>query len=181
MVISHVLRLNGGGGGVEWICHMHESVALIRGILALIQPNLFDNGVQALKKLYESGHIVHGSTEELRSILEMWTSPFTALSVISNWITPPHRDCKSGRTWVNILVALGKYEEGHAQFSTLGIDYQPGTVVGITSQVVPHAAECFGDRACIAFYMRENVWSQLAMGETTWYNIQDLLDQEREE
>jgi len=47
--------------------------------------------------------------------------------------------------------------------------------------VVPHAAECFGDRACIAFYMRENVWSQLAMDETTWYNIQDLLDQGREE
>jgi len=95
MVISHVLHMN--GSSVEWICRMHES-ALIGGILALIQPNLFDNGVQALKKLYESGHIIYGSTEELRSILEMWTSLFTALSVISNQITPPHRDCKSGRT-----------------------------------------------------------------------------------
>jgi hypothetical protein len=185
MVISPALRLNGGGGGggVKWIRRMQETAALVGGILALIQPNLFNNGVQALKKLYESGHIVHGSTEELRSILEMWTSPFTALSVISNRITPPHRDCKSGRTWMDILVALGNYEEGYAQFPSLGIqvDYQPGTVLGVTSRVVPHAAECFGDRACIAFYMRENVWNKLAMGETTWYNIQDLLDQGRQE
>ena len=67
MVISHVLRLNGGGGGVEWICHMHESVALIRGILALIQPNLFDNGVQALKKHSQKKTVLYESTSSYQS------------------------------------------------------------------------------------------------------------------
>ena len=82
-----------------------------------------------------------------------------------------HRDSNGGKPWIDILVALSSYEEGALDLLGLGIKlhYTPGTVVAIAGRVIAHSAYCNGDRACIAYYMREKVQAQLSLCKPEWF------------
>ncbi|KAF9531677.1 hypothetical protein CPB83DRAFT_761210 [Crepidotus variabilis] len=99
-----------------------------------------------------------------------WSHSFNVVSIISNRQTPGHRDTGSALRWFNVLLAVRNYSNGHAEFSGLGLKvrYLPGTVVVDLGRVLRHSASCNGDRACIAYYMREKVWDALGPEKPGW-------------
>jgi hypothetical protein len=153
----------------EWLEKSRLPFALIGGILSIIQPKLFEAGVKALKTL--------GSTpthcdnpERLLEVLAIWYPPFSALAVISNRVTPLHLDTGGRPEWLDLMVALGKYEHGRFALPAFGytFKYNPGTMVATSGKIFRHGATCMGDRASIAFYMRNNVLDRLGLPAGTW-------------
>jgi len=88
-------QMKHGTVGANWSLEMQESSALIGGILSIIHPQLYEQGMEALRHLETENGFVDDE-EELYAALKHWTPPFSALSVISNWSTPVHCDTKSG-------------------------------------------------------------------------------------
>lgn len=152
-----------------------ESLAIVGAILSIIQPELYDVGMEGLRHLWSDPSLVE-TPELLVQALELWGVPFNGLSVISNRRTPLHRDCNSRKEWLDALVALGKYDEGFMYVPGLGLElvYNPGTVVGIAGRVLQHGAECNGERACLAYYMRDKVHERLGLRIPTWFNVEEL-------
>ena len=54
--------------------------ALVAGVYSIIQPDLFDSGYKALDQLAEHGQL----NNTILNALEVWSTPFTGLSVILN-------------------------------------------------------------------------------------------------
>jgi hypothetical protein len=149
---------------------MVESSALIGGILSIVHPKLYEAGKEAIVYLDEHPETVDRPVR-LQQLLQLWSAPFHGLSVISNRVTPVHRDSNGGKQWMDILVALGDYTEGFLDLPGVGIrcEYLPGTVVAISGRVIAHSAGCNGDRACIAYYMREKVQARLGLSQPDWF------------
>lgn len=154
---------------------MKTHSAIIGGILSIVHPKQYLAGTSSLKVLHQQPeHVIDSG--RLKEILNDWSTPFQAISIISNRITPPHRDTKGVKRWMDILVAVGAYQTGWLGLRGLGVkfDYAPGTVIAMPGRVLTHAAECDGDRACIAYYMRENVTDRLWGKTGTWATLEDI-------
>jgi len=133
---------------------------------------LFKAGMEAMKELATSPENIHKG-EQLIRVLGVWCTPFSVISSISNRDTPPHRDVGSGHQWFDILVPLGKYENGWFELPGLGLTlkYDPRTIVAITGRVLRHGAFCPGDRVCLAYYMRQQVVKQLTGLNPGWMDM----------
>lgn len=163
----------------EWLRKNRLSFALIGGILSIIQPDLFDMGVQALREL-ESNPELCDNPERLQEVLGFWHIPFSAISVISNRVSPLHCDTGGRAEWMDMLLALGEYDHGRFSVPAFGytLKYNPGTIVALSSKIFQHGATCEGNRAAIAFYMRDNVLNRLGLPSGTWSqqaNYRNLL------
>ena len=73
---------------------------------------------------------------------------------------------------MDILVALGEYENGRIEFPGLGsrLRDDPGTIVAFTGRVLQHGPNCPGDRACIVYHMKLNVVEELGVTLPSWVN-----------
>lgn len=153
----------------EWLRKNRLPFALIGGILSIIQPDLFDMGIQALQIL-ESDPKLCDNPERLRELLKIWHVPFSAISVITNRVTPLHCDTGGRPEWMDLLLALGEYDNGRFSVPAFGytFKYNPGTIVALSSKIFRHGATCEGNRAVIAFYMRDNVLNRLGLPCGTW-------------
>jgi len=142
----------------QWLRKSCLPFALIGGILSITQPELFDMGVEALRALQLNPEL-SDNPERLREILGIWYTPFSALSVISNRVTPLHCDTGARPEWMDLILALGEYDNGRFSIPAFGytFKYNPGTILGFSSKIFRHGATCEGDRAAIAFYMQDNV------------------------
>lgn len=160
--------------GVQWTIEMQESSALIGSILGVAHPQLYQQGVTALSRLSREPAKFVDNEEQLMRALSIWTSPFNALSVITNRNTPAHRDTKGRNEWLDFVTALGEDNSvGIMTFPGLGlsVDYNPGTIVAIAGKIIRHAANFEGgERACIAYYMRNKVQERLGLPAGTWMN-----------
>jgi hypothetical protein len=158
----------------QWLRMNRMPLALIGGILSIIQPLLFDMGVQALQAL-ESDPELCDNPGRLREVLEFWHVPFSGISVISNRVTPLHCDTGGRAEWMDLLLALGEYDNGRFSVPAFGytFKYNPGTIVALSSKIFRHGATCEGNRAAIAFYMRDNVLNRLGLPSGTWLNQAD--------
>lgn len=168
MKISAALKKHDSAAD-KWISVMSESSALLGGIFSIVHPDLYQAGIDAMIALNNNPDLVSDSMR-LQSILATWSAPFHAVSIISNRVTPPHHDVKSAKQWMDLLVALGKYRKGIFSIPTVGykLRYNPGTVVCLNGRLLRHEADVVGDRACIAYYMREKVHKRLAMKDIGW-------------
>ena len=148
--------------------------ALIGGILSIIQPSLFDMGIQSLQQL-ESDPNLCDNPERLREVLRFWHAPFSAISVVSNRVTPLHCDTGGRAEWMDMLLALGEYDNGRFSVPAFGykFKYNPGTIVALSSKIFRHGATCVGNRAAVAFYMRDNVLNRLGLPSGTWLQQAD--------
>jgi hypothetical protein len=159
---EHLLKISADlkkkGRLSEWLKKSTMSFALIGGILSIIQPELFDSGQEAFRKLAANPTLCD-DPERLMEILALWSAPFSALAVISNRSTPLHRDVGGRAEWLDFMLALGNYDNGRFAVPAFGytFKYNPGTLIALSGKIFRHGAECPGDRACIVFYMRDNV------------------------
>lgn len=160
------------GPAVQWLRDTKSFTSLAGGILSIIQPELYELGRNALKALYECPEMVD-CPEQLLRALDVWCSPFSALSVITNRVTPLHRDIQGRPEWYDMLIALGDYQHGRLSLPGLGLicRYNPGTVIAFSGKILQHGATCCGERACIAYYMRDNVLDRIRAPMITWPNV----------
>ncbi|KAF8221959.1 hypothetical protein L208DRAFT_1224715, partial [Tricholoma matsutake] len=97
---------------------------------------------------------------------------FSGYSLISNCITPMHRDNNSQGPWYNCLTTIGDYEKGAwLKLKNLGLelDYPLGTMVFLLGKVIRHGmSEINGNQVCIAQYMRDNVHERMRMRLPEW-------------
>jgi len=108
-------------------------------------------------------------------ILAIWYTPFSALAVISNRLTPLHRDVAGRAEWLDFMLGLGNYDNGRFSIPAFGytFKYNPGTLVGVSGKMFRHGATCEGNRASIVFYMRDNVLNRLRLPAGTWMQRAD--------
>jgi len=154
-----------------WLDKQMQASALLGGILSIAHPDLYCVGIECLRALNANPYSIHKG-EALGTVLRIWSSPFTAITTISNRDTPYHRDNGSAHQWLDILVAVREYENGRIEFPGLGmrLKYDPGTVVAFTGRVLRHGANCPGDRACIVYHMKESVVERLGIRKPSWVN-----------
>lgn len=152
---------------------MVESSALMGAILKIIHPELYKAGIQALRTLQQHPEMVNQSNE-LLEVLQLWSSPFSGYSVISNRETPVHRDNSAQQEWYDLLVTIGPYHSAVLMLPSIGVSlqYNSGTVVGLGGKVVSHGVEApEGDRICIAHYMRDQVHERLQVKGPEWMQL----------
>ena len=70
----------------EWLNAMLESNAVLSVKLAVIHPSLYDAGWETMNQLRNTPWI------EDQDVIMRWASAFSSASIISNRITPLHRD-----------------------------------------------------------------------------------------
>ena len=131
---------------------MDETHALLGGLLRIMQPAMYHAGINVMRTLR--------TLEDLRTPIDAWGSPFTSISIISNRETPLHRDSKSRRAWMDMLVSLGDFVSTCMELRTVGVDVTltPGTMVGMSSMLIRHGvSRCAWNRVCVAWYMRNSV------------------------
>ncbi|KIM35995.1 hypothetical protein M413DRAFT_78802, partial [Hebeloma cylindrosporum] len=158
------------GPASRWLAATMESSALIGGILSIVHPELYRTGRDLILQLDQNPDVVDRPIR-LRQVLRLWTAPFQGLSVISNRVTPVHRDTNGAKESMDILVALGRYQQGTLKLPGIGLElrYDPGTVAVLAGRILAHSAECDGERACVAYYMREKVQQCLGMSCPGWF------------
>jgi hypothetical protein len=143
-----------------------ESLAVLGSVVALLHPALFESGLDALAQLHAHS-IPTDHSNILDEVLQSWTSPFTAFSVITNRQTDVHRDFCSPKYSYDLLYTGGFYDEGRLEIRGLGLRcrYEPGTIVALPSGIFPHGASSVSaPRVCIAQYMRSEV-----LERNPWY------------
>jgi hypothetical protein len=133
--------------------------------LSLINPDLFESGLLMLQRLR---HLE--TTEE---VAKEWQSVYTGISIISNRMTPSHRDSKGRPEWFDMLMSYSEPSTTpRLLIHDLGLDleYLSGTVVSFCGNVVKHEVKSWGDgdRVCYAHFMRESVRQRLDVPPAGW-------------
>lgn len=157
-----------------WLEEMAETFALMGALLNITHPEMYRAGREALKAIIEKPELVKEG-EGAWDILRFWTTPFTGYGLISNCITPLHRDNNSQGTWYDFLTTVGEYQPGF-KLKLENIDtelaYNSGTMVALLGKVVRHGTpEADGHRICIAQYMRDNVQERLGIPAPGWMTV----------
>ncbi|EIW75518.1 hypothetical protein CONPUDRAFT_65475, partial [Coniophora puteana RWD-64-598 SS2] len=147
----------------EWVSASQDTFALMSGILSLVHPKQYAQGVQCMEKIL--------GNSDLRQHAEQWACVFNAVSALANRETPFHRDGLGAFPWYDILLTVGRYTGGQLSLPALGIDldYSPGTVVPLCGNILRHGVpHCEGERICLAYYMREAVHKWAGTGNAGW-------------
>jgi len=154
---------------LRWLEKSKDTLALVGGILSVIQPELYTLGVQALKRLRDNPSYCKDQ-DHLIEVLKRWYAPFSGIAIISNRSTPLHRDTGGRPQWLDFLIAVGEYEHGRFEVPGLGLrfKYNAGMAIAFSGKIFQHGANCVGNRACIAFYMRDLVLDRLGLPVGTW-------------
>jgi hypothetical protein len=160
----------------RWVSETQWISALSGGILSICHPEQYELGRASLLEMLNRPDVVRDVNHVARA-LSMWSSPFNGISVMINHITPIHRDTQGRFPWMDLLVTAGPYSDCRMELRSLGVRlaYDSGTAVAVCGKVVPHAvSDCDGERACIAYYMRDNVQARLGLPAGTWTDIHTI-------
>ncbi len=147
---------------------------LLGAVFRVMHPELYLRSREALLSL--------GQNPEFDEILQHWGTAFNAISVISNRITPEHRDTQSRKEWFDLLVAIGNYSAATLRLPGLGIElvYHSGTLVFFSGKLLQHAVDGWDgtDRVCLAYYMRDLVQERAGIPAAGWMKQEQLLGPE---
>jgi hypothetical protein len=154
---------------------MEDTNLLLGAVLGVIHPPTFTTGSNCILGIEQSPEIA--KRENLDELLEVWTSPCVAGSIINNRNTPLHRDNGASYGSMDLLASVGTFYDGRFSVPSLGYEFlfSSGTVFGLLGRIVPHAVEVTGERLCYAMYLRENILSTLGVEEPGWINIENLM------
>jgi hypothetical protein len=117
---------------------------------------------------------------EIAKVLDCWYMPFSGVSIISNRETPRHKDPQGRHGWYDVLATLGTHPSIGFQLPGLQTTfaYSPRTVVALCGSILSHAVDRSdqGDRACFAWFMREDVRACLDVAQGGPSTLQGVLD-----
>lgn len=118
--------------------------------------------------------------EKTKDIALEWQSVYNGISVISNRITPAHRDGRGRHEWFDTLVNYCDEEaRPRLLINDLGLDleYGSGTVVALSGSIFMHEVKAWGDsdRLCYAHFMREATRKRLDASAASWVHQQIYL------
>ena len=152
-------------GQSDWLRTSNEFERILNLTLSLIHPELFKCGLEILQKLRLS--------RQTMEIAKKWQSVYTGISIISNRITPRHRDTKGRPEWFDLLMNYaGTDAQPKLLINDLGLElnYPSGTVVGLCGMIFQHEVGPWGngDRVCYAHFMRESVRKHLGAKDPGW-------------
>ncbi len=131
---------------------MSESTVLLSAILWLMHPKLYARSRTAMLNLQQ--YPAHDNA------VAAWGSVFNALSIITNRMTPFHRDNQSRHSWFDLMLSIGDYPSAKLRLPGLDVslEYKSGTLVGMSGRVLRHGVpQCEGERTCLVYYMRDKV------------------------
>lgn len=111
--------------------------------------------------------------ENTKEIALEWQSVYTGIAIISNRLTPFHRDSKGRPEWYDTLLNYsGSRARPRLIIKDLGLDmeYQSGTVVSFCGSIFEHGVGSWGngERVCYAHFMREAVRNRLNVMPAGW-------------
>jgi hypothetical protein len=154
-------------GQSDWLRKSNNLERFLNLTLSLIHPELFQCGLEILQKLRQS--------EGTMEIAKQWQSVYTGIAIISNRITPRHRDTNSKPEWFDLLINYaGTDASPNLLINDLGLElqYSSGTVVGLCGMILEHEVPPWGDgdRVCCAHFMRESVRNHLKARDPGWVN-----------
>jgi len=160
----------------EWVSVMEESNLLLGGIIGVMNPSTFTTGVNCIKAVQSNVESI-AKSEGIEDLLEIWTSPLLAASVINNRNTPVHRDNGATYCSMDFLTSTGSFTDGVFMVPGLGYRFlfKSGTLIGLLGRIVPHAADVSGERLCYAQYLREDVLHALGVEEPDWVNVRSII------
>ena len=152
-------------GQPEWLELSYSFERFLNLTISLIHPELFQCGLEILQKTR--------TLETTSEIAKKWQSVFTGIAIISNRLTPSHRDRKGRPEWYDLLINYSDIEaipELFIEDIGLKLEYSSGTVVGLCGMILQHGVKTWGvvDRVCYAHFMRESVRKHLEVKPAGW-------------
>lgn len=154
-------------GPSKWIDISNGTEIFLNLTLSLINPDLFQTGLQMLLKLRQ--------LETTRDVARKWQSVYNGISIIVNRRTPSHRDKKGRPEWYDTLVSYSaRTSRPRLSIKDIGLDlkYSSGTVVSFCGMILKHEVSGWGigDRVCYAHFLRESVRERLDVNPAGWVN-----------
>jgi hypothetical protein len=153
--------------GAKFIKAIHDAEFVLNCVAMLICPELHSISVNAIQKLKAGEELFNWD-----DVITQWPSIFSGIEVISNRITPPHRDPKAAPTMYDILVSAGTHTESWLDLQDVNarLVYNPGTVVALCGRVLRHGVQEWvgGERICIAHFIRDAVHERLNLPSPDW-------------
>ncbi|KAH9912667.1 uncharacterized protein B0H18DRAFT_889505 [Fomitopsis serialis] len=158
-VLSVLLR-KADSVGREWLEAMVEPHIIISGMLHVMHPQLYSSGIASLQALR--------SDPSRAAVVNIWSNPFNALSVMLNRRSRLHQDRMSSKEWYDMLLSVGGDPQLVIRFPTipLVLPYKTGTIASFSGARLPHEVpESQAERVCVAYYMRPNIhaWARVAI------------------
>jgi hypothetical protein len=155
--------------GAKFIKDIQDAEAVLNCVAMLICPQLHSISVSAIEKLK-----VGEGLFKWDDVITNWPSVFSGIEVISNRITPPHRDTNAAPTMYDFLVSAGTHTEAWLDLQDVNahLAYNPGTVVALCGKVLRHGVQTWigGERICVAHFIRDAVQERLNLRCPDWVN-----------
>ena len=97
-------------------------IAIPAMVLAITHPGQYDTGIKVLEA-FCADHELLREPEHFARLIQYWWSPFSGVSVIANWHSPPHRDNNSHAKWYDVLMSIGNYGKLDIHFPGLATGF----------------------------------------------------------
>ncbi|KAI6027091.1 hypothetical protein EDC04DRAFT_2573197 [Pisolithus marmoratus] len=174
--VSKLLKLGEEYNGVwQWVNQMSEVHALRSGMLAIIHPQMYSTGWEALIQLDMKAK--QWKDADISSILPSWNAGYSSMLIMVNHTTPYHMDINGWEQWLDMLVTVGDYPCLDFVIPTfkLQFHYNPGTIIAMSGSALEHGVGyTTGNHTCLAYYMRHNVHKSVGIELCCLPNISDL-------
>ncbi|KAI6040998.1 hypothetical protein EDC04DRAFT_2602040 [Pisolithus marmoratus] len=145
----------------QWVNQMSEVHALLSGMLAIIHPQMYSAGQEALIQLDMKAK--QWKDADISSILPSWNAIY---SNINGW-----EQC------LDMLLTVGDYLPLDFIIPTfkLWFHYNPGTIIAMSGSALEHGVGyTTGNCTCLAYYMQHNVHESVGIELCCPPNISDL-------
>ena len=148
---------------------------LCNATMSLTAPYLYDLGCSAIVKLQAGMEM----SKPCKNV-ELWPSIFSAMQVIVNRQTGPHRDKGGCPSHYDLLVSVGTHNHAAFKLPELGLSllYNPGAFVVLVGKVFLHEVMTWegGERICVAHFMKDAVHNRLQLPRPQWPIYSMYLD-----
>jgi hypothetical protein len=147
----------------------------LNAVAVLVCPDLHSIATSAIQKLKRGNHV-----NTPHEHVQLWPSIFSGIEVISNRVTPLHRDAKSAPPVYDFLVSAGTHTNAWLDVPDVKarLLYKPCTVIAVCGKVLRHGVESWegGERLCFAHFIRDAVHERLQIPRPEWVTMGAYTD-----
>jgi hypothetical protein len=162
-VSATLKQRNTDKGCRAWLQEIREYGALVSGITLVAHPELYRAGLTTLSNTRDM--------PEISEVVKIWSSVYSAVSIVSNRECPLHRDTGTDAEWFDFLTTVGGDWNTEMSWPQLGINiaYTSGTSVLFSGYTLAHTVTTSEEeRLCIAHYMKGNVFERFGVCGPSW-------------